>query len=215
MDGNGVTMEIKGRDLLNGVPEGNHHHPAPHRRSPGRTGGRHRRSGEGGAGSHAAGTGGRHRRQGHRADRRRLAAGQSGPGAARRNRPSRLHRRRSACPASRWAPAGCWKTPRACATSCPPRSKSPAGQGPASYGQRLEDRPQKQCPASADHCHRAGGGAGAAGQGAVRAVRQGARPCHRHDGADAEDGARARSRRSTAGPAPSPRSSPSISRTWR
>ena len=42
--------------------EGNHHHPAPYRRSPGRAGGRDRRSGEGGAGSHAAGTGRRYRR---------------------------------------------------------------------------------------------------------------------------------------------------------
>ncbi len=57
-DGNGVTMEIKGRDLLNGGAQGNHHHPAPYRRGPGRTGGRHRRSGQGGAGSHPARTGG-------------------------------------------------------------------------------------------------------------------------------------------------------------
>ena len=34
------------------------------------------------------------------------------------------------CPASRWARAGFWKTPRACATFCPPRSEQAGLQGP-------------------------------------------------------------------------------------
>ncbi len=46
-DGHGVTQDIKGRDLLNGCPERDQHHPAPYRRGPGRTGRRHRRGGQG------------------------------------------------------------------------------------------------------------------------------------------------------------------------
>ena len=75
-DGEGRTMEIKGRDLMNGVPkeivitERQIAESLPSRSSA------DRRGGQGGAGAHRAGTGRRHRRQGHRADRRRRAAGQ-------------------------------------------------------------------------------------------------------------------------------------------
>ena len=78
-DGIGETIDIKGRDLVNGVPKeitinqgqiaealsepvGDDRRRRPHR-----------------AGEHRAGTGRRHRRPGHRADRRRRAA----PGARR------------------------------------------------------------------------------------------------------------------------------------
>ena len=89
-------IEIKGRDLLNGVPKEITHHARPDRRSAAGAGQPDHRSGEGRAGSDAAGTCGRHRRQGHRADRRRRAAGESGPGVARRNGAAGLDRGRAA-----------------------------------------------------------------------------------------------------------------------
>ena len=47
-DGEGRTMEIKGRDLMNGVPkELDGHQRAPDRREPARAGQRHRRGGQG------------------------------------------------------------------------------------------------------------------------------------------------------------------------
>ena len=70
----GPYREVKGRDLMNGVPREVAGQPAADRRKPGRAGQRDRRGGEGGAGEHAAGTRRRYRRQGHRADRRRRAA---------------------------------------------------------------------------------------------------------------------------------------------
>ena len=91
-----LTMEIKGRNLIEGVPKTitiddteirealvgmrRHHHE------------RHPR----GAGTDAAGTQRRHQRQGHRAHRRRRADQEPGPADSRRNRPAGVDRRRSA-----------------------------------------------------------------------------------------------------------------------
>ena len=58
----GPYREVKGRDLMNGVPREVLVEPAPDRREPGRAGRRHRRGGEGGAREHAAGACGRYRR---------------------------------------------------------------------------------------------------------------------------------------------------------
>ena len=95
-DGEGRIMEIKGRDLMNGVPKELIISERQIAESPGRAGQRHRRGGQGRAGAHGAGTGRRHRRQGHRADRRRRAAEQPRLRAAARDRPAGFHRRRSA-----------------------------------------------------------------------------------------------------------------------
>ena len=95
-DGEGRTMEIKGRDLMNGVPKElviTERQIAESLQEPVE---RHRRGRQGGAGEHRAGTGRRHRRQGHRADRRRRAAGQHGHRAAPGHRPAGLGRRGSA-----------------------------------------------------------------------------------------------------------------------
>ena len=56
--------------------------PEPDRREPGRTGRRHRRVSEGGAGEHTARTGGGYRGQGYRADRRWRVAEPAGSGTA-------------------------------------------------------------------------------------------------------------------------------------
>ena len=85
----GPYREVKGRDLMNGVPREVLVSQRADRRKPGRAGLGDRRGGEGGAGEHAAGTGRRHRGQGHRADRRRGAAEPAGSGAARCDRPAR------------------------------------------------------------------------------------------------------------------------------
>ena len=95
-DGNGVTMEIKGRDLLNGVPKEITITQRQIAEALAEPVGAIVEAVKVALEATAAGTGRRHRRQGHRADRRRLAAGQSGSGAARRDRPAGLDRRRSA-----------------------------------------------------------------------------------------------------------------------
>ena len=193
--------------------EGNHHHPAPYRRGPGRAGGRHRRSGESGAGSHAAGTRRRHRRQGHRADRRRLAAGQSGLRCCATKPACRSPSPTIRCPASRWARAGCWRTPRACVTSFPPRSEVTRAEGAApsmaNGTWKIARRGNAQLPAG--HCHGACAGPGPAGQGADRPVRprpHGASPTGCAPMLDG--GACAARPASTAGSARSTSSSPSI-----
>ena len=117
-DGNGMTIEIKGRDLLNGVPKEitiTQRHIAEALAEPTSA---DRRSGEGRARSDAAGTRRRHRRQGHRADGRRLAARQSRSGAARRDGPAGQHRRRSAVLRRARHRDACWRTRRACGTCC-------------------------------------------------------------------------------------------------
>ena len=151
-DGNGVTMEIKGRDLLNGVPKEitiTQRHIAEALAEP--------------VGAIVEAV-----KVALEATPPELAADivdkgivLTGGGSLLANLDqvlreetglAGLHRRRSACPASRWARAGCWKTPRACVTFCPPRSKTAGLKGPRpSWPTDLEDRPPRQCPASAGH----------------------------------------------------------------
>ena len=86
-----MTMEIKGRDLVAGVPRTL---TVTSRRDPRRArraGERHRRGGEDDAGAHPARARRRHRRPRHRARRRRRAAQEPGHPAARGDR---------ACPCS-------------------------------------------------------------------------------------------------------------------
>ena len=95
-DGEGRVMEIKGRDLMNGVPKEIVGQRAADLGKPRRAGRLDRRGGQGRARAHRAGAGRRYRRQGHRADRRRRAARQSRFRAAPRDRPAGVDRRRSA-----------------------------------------------------------------------------------------------------------------------
>ena len=67
-------MEIKGRDLMNGVPKEIVISERQIAESLAEPVGADRRGGQGRARAHRAGTRRRHRRQGHRADRRRRAA---------------------------------------------------------------------------------------------------------------------------------------------
>ena len=131
-DGNGVTMEIKGRDLLNGVPKEitiTQRHIAEALAEP--------------VGAIVEAV-----KVALEATPPELAADivdkgivLTGGGSLLANLDqvlreetglAGLHRRRSACPASRWARAGCWKIPRACVTSFPPRSKIARAEGAAS-----------------------------------------------------------------------------------
>ena len=91
-DGDGETLNIKGRDLNERRAQGNRHLQEADFRELGRAGGRHHRRGQGGAGEHGAGARGRHRRQGHRADRWGRAAGQPGLRAAACDRTAGLDR---------------------------------------------------------------------------------------------------------------------------
>ena len=86
-DGDGAIMEIKGRDLMNGVRRKSSF-PSANRRSPARAGIGHRRSHQAGSGEYGAGAGGRYRRQGHRADRGWGAAQQPRLRAAPCDRPA-------------------------------------------------------------------------------------------------------------------------------
>ena len=95
-DGEGRIMEIKGRDLMNGVPKELIISERQIAEVPGGTGQRHHRSGQGRPGAHGAGTGRRYRGQGHRPDRRRRPAEQHRLRAAPRYGPAGFHRRRSA-----------------------------------------------------------------------------------------------------------------------
>ena len=95
-DGEGDTMEIKGRDLMNGVPKELVISERQVAESLAEPVGCHRRGGQGGARAHGAGTGRRHRRQGHRADRRRRAARQPRLRAQGLHGPAGLDRRRPA-----------------------------------------------------------------------------------------------------------------------
>ena len=87
------------------------------------------------------------------------------------------------------------------------------GAGARTHGQRLEDRPQEQCPASPGHRHRACGRPGAAGQGPERAVRSCPRQNHRLDGSRRWSVFARRSRAPRAGLARSPKFSRSIRKT--
>ena len=92
-DGEGRTMEIKGRDLMNGVPKElviTERQIAESLQEP-VVG--HRRGRQGGAREHRTGARRRHRRQGHRAHRRRRAAVEHGHRPAPGHRPAGLGRR--------------------------------------------------------------------------------------------------------------------------
>ena len=81
-----MTMEIKGRHLIEGVPKTITDQRRRNPRGAGRNGQRHRRRRARGARAHAAGAVGRHRRSRHRADRRRVDAEEPRQAAARGNR---------------------------------------------------------------------------------------------------------------------------------
>ena len=91
-DGIGLTIHIKGRDLVNGVPKEIQINQGPDRRGAVRTRRHHRRGGPRRAGEYRARTRRGHRRSGHRPDRWRCAARGAGRGIARRDRAAR-HRR--------------------------------------------------------------------------------------------------------------------------
>ena len=105
-----LTMEIKGRHLIEGVPEDHHDFRRRDPRVAGRDGQRHRRRRARGPRAHAAGALGRHRRSRHRAHRRRRAAEESRQATARRDRPAGGDGRGSACRRSCSAPARCSRT---------------------------------------------------------------------------------------------------------
>ncbi len=84
----GPYREVKGRDLMNGVPREVLVSQRQIAESLAEPVSADHRGGEGGAGEHASGACRRHRRQGDRADGRRRAAVSSGPGAARGHRPA-------------------------------------------------------------------------------------------------------------------------------
>ena len=83
-----LTMEIKGRDLVEGVPKTLTITDEEIREALAEPVGDHRRGGAHGARAHAARAVGRHHGQGHRALGRRRAAAQPRPAAARRDRPA-------------------------------------------------------------------------------------------------------------------------------
>ena len=83
-----LTMDVKGRDLVAGVPRTLTITSVGDPRGPLRAGQRHRRGGQGHAGAHAARAGRRHRRPRHRAGRRRRAAQEPRHPAARGDRPA-------------------------------------------------------------------------------------------------------------------------------
>ncbi len=106
----GPWREVKGRDLMNGVPREIVVSQRADRREPRRAGQRHRRGGEGGAGEHAAGTCRRHRGQGHRADRRRGACCIVWTRCCGRRRACPSRWRRMRCNASHWGPGARWRS---------------------------------------------------------------------------------------------------------
>ena len=95
-DGEGRVMEIKGRDLMNGVPKEIVISERQISEKSCRTGRFDRRSCQSSARAHRPRTRRRHRRQGDRADRRWRAAQQSRSGAEARYRAAGLDRRRPA-----------------------------------------------------------------------------------------------------------------------
>ena len=88
-----LTMEIKGRDLIEGIPKTLTITDAEIREALSGAGRDHRQRGARGAGAHAARAQRRHRRPRHRADRRRLAAQEPRPPAARGDRAAGVGRR--------------------------------------------------------------------------------------------------------------------------
>ena len=112
-----MTMEIKGRHLIEGVPEDDHHHRRGDPRGAGRNGQRDRRRGARRARAHAAGAVGRHRRPRHRADRRRVDAEEPGQAAARGDRAAAGDGGGSAVVGRARRRAGCCRTSTCCGRS--------------------------------------------------------------------------------------------------
>ena len=104
----GATMEVKGRDLIDGIPKTIVDHRRGDPRGAARAGHDHRGDGADLPRADAARAGGRHRRQGHRAHRRRRAAARPRSSAAAGDRTCRSPWARIRCPAWRWARARCW-----------------------------------------------------------------------------------------------------------
>ena len=92
-DGEGEAVNIKGRDLMNGVPKEITLSRRQISESLAEPVGDHHRRGQGGVGEHGAGTCGGHRGQGYRVDGRRRAAGQPRLRVAPRDGTAGLHRR--------------------------------------------------------------------------------------------------------------------------
>ncbi len=118
-----LTMEIKGRNLIEGVPKTITIDDSEIREALTRVRRHHHQRHPRGAGTHAAGAFGRHQRPRHRAHRRRRAAQEPGQAHPRRDRPAGFHRRRSAGAAWCSAPARCSAT-----SSCCERSRSSNGE---------------------------------------------------------------------------------------
>ncbi len=91
-----LTMEIKGRNLIEGVPRTITIDDSEIREALCGVRGHHRERHPRGAGAHAAGAERRHQRPRHRAHRRRRAAEEPGQAHPRGDRPAGFHRRRSA-----------------------------------------------------------------------------------------------------------------------
>ena len=91
-----LTMEIKGRNLIEGVPQDHHDRRQRNPRGALRVRGHHRERHPRGARAHAARIERRYQRPRHRADRRRRAAQESRQAHSRRNRAAGFDRRRSA-----------------------------------------------------------------------------------------------------------------------
>ena len=102
-----LTMEVKGRDLVEGVPKTLVADRRGGARGPLRGRGGDRRDGARGARAHAAGAVGRHHGQGHHHHRRRLAAPQPRPAAGARRRACRSPTPRTPSRPSRSGRARC------------------------------------------------------------------------------------------------------------
>ena len=112
-----LTMEIKGRHLIEGVPEDDHHHRRGDPRGAGRDRQRHRRRRARRARADAARAVGRHRRPRHRADRRRVAAARTSTSGCARRPGCRWRWPRTRCRRSCSAPARCCRTSTCCGRS--------------------------------------------------------------------------------------------------
>ena len=94
--GDEMTMELRGRDLVSGLPRSAVVTSEEIREAICRPRQRHRGDGQGNAGRHAARTGRRHHGPRHRAGGRRRAAARPGPADLPRDRDARPHRARPA-----------------------------------------------------------------------------------------------------------------------
>ena len=108
MGGERRTMEVKGRDLIDGIPEDHRDHRRGDPRGAAGAGHDHRGDRPHLPGADAARAGGRHRGQGHRAHGGRGAAARSRPPAPSGDQPAGHAGEKIRCRAWRWEPARCW-----------------------------------------------------------------------------------------------------------